>query len=336
MKVVARFANLARLRAPCARSSHGVSSARSSLYVLGGEAIARTPFPDMTLHVLPLTEPAAEWRTVAAPPGGSPPPRIAHAQAVVGDELLMFGGRAGVAMDELAMSDLWSLQLDTETWAPVAPASGSPPSPRSFHAATAAGEKMYVFGGVGDAGRLADLHEFDATSRAWRRLPDPPSDVVGRGGATLEATTDGKSLWLVGGFAGHETRDVLRYDVRAETWARAPSEWLRPRSVAASFSVGGVIFVFGGEVSPSDRGHEGAGGFADDLIAFDAATGAPLHVEVVSDAPAGSHPRLPSARGWGGAAATSDSSAALFGGLAGDDEAPTRLGDTWTVSVDFA
>ena len=90
------------------------------------------------------------------------------------------------------------------------------------------------------------------------------------------------------------------------------------------------------QVSPSDRGHEGAGGFADDLVAFDAATGTPLHVQVVSDAPEGAQPRLPSARGWGGAAATSHSSAALFGGLAGDDAAPVRLGDAWTVSVGSA
>ena len=30
-----------------------------------------------------------------------------------------------------------------------------------------------------------------------------------------------------------------------------------------------ALLLFGGEVSPSDRGHEGAGGFAGDLLAID-------------------------------------------------------------------
>ena len=88
----------------------------------------------------------------------------------------------------------------------------------------------------GVEGRLADLHEFDASTSTWRRLADPP-DVLGRGGATLEASSDGKSLWLLGGFAGHETNDLLQFDLASETWRRMPSEWLRPRSVTASFSL---------------------------------------------------------------------------------------------------
>ena len=31
----------------------------------------------------------------------------------------------------------------------------------------------------------------------------------------------------------------------------------------------GLVMLFGGEVSPSDIGHEGAGGFANDLIGID-------------------------------------------------------------------
>ena len=62
--------------------------------------------------------------------------------------------------------------------------------------------RLFVFGGCGEWG-LADLWEFDLRARArGARLPDPPSDVRGRGGATLEAA--GGALWLAGGFAGEE------------------------------------------------------------------------------------------------------------------------------------
>ena len=234
-RLIARLAPLARRgsHAPCARSSHGVSAFNERLYVIGGEATARTPI-DSSVHVLSVLEEGAEWRKIVHTER-SPPPRIAHTQAFIGNELMLFGGRASVTMEEAALDDLWSLNVETEEWRKV-DSSGAAPSPRSFHAATSAGDKMYIFGGCGVEGRLADLHEFDASTSTWRRLADPP-DVLGRGGATLEASSDGKSLWLLGGFAGHETNDLLQFDLASETWRRMPSEWLRPRSVTASFSL---------------------------------------------------------------------------------------------------
>ena len=149
-------------------------------------------------------------------------------------------------------------------------------------------------------------------------------------------------MWLIGGFAGEETNDILRFDLEGEKWTRCPSEWLRPRSVSASFSLGGAVFGFGGEVSPSDRGHEGAGGFAGDIFAIDATTGEPLTVRTVAahggdlwaptpaDGVAGG---MPPPRGWGGATSISKSQAILFGGLTGDDASPVRLDDTWLISI---
>ena len=189
-------------------------------------------------------------------------------------------------------------------------------------------DKLYVFGGCDDGGRLADLHQFDTISRVWKRLPDPPN-VEGRGGAVFEAAPDGRSLWLVGGFAGRETNDILKFDLDSQSWTRYPSEWLRPRSVCASFSLGGAVFVLGGEVSPSDRGHEGAGGFASDMFGVNTFTGGQVHVSMTPTV----RDSLPLARGWGGAATLSNDSAVLFGGLSGDDQTPERLNDAWLITV---
>lgn len=132
--------------------------------------------------------------------------------------------------------------------------------------------------------------------------------------------------------------------------------------MCASFSLqhpsGGSVLIFGGEVAPSDAGHEGAGSFAADLIAIDAADGrhaspprpslnslgptwqlsptpglytdgSPLEVKVEAGA-------APEARGWAAATAISETEAVLFGGLAGSDESPRRLGDAWRLSVEEA
>lgn len=53
---------------------------------------------------------------------------------------------------------------------------GDVPQARSFHVATAAGGKLYVFGGCGAGGRLNELHSYDPESNAWQQLP--ASDAV--------------------------------------------------------------------------------------------------------------------------------------------------------------
>jgi len=318
--LTAKWTRLASLPG-AARSSHRLSALGGKAYLFGGEATARTSI-DSTVHCLDPTD--NSWRSIL--PAHVPPPRVAHAQAAIRGKLVIFGGRSGIEMGEHELRDLWEFDPVTESWTELAPAGGTPPSARSFHAATAVGDTLYVFGGCGAEGRLADLHAFSTTNRSWTALPPPP-DVAGRGGATLEATADGSALWLIGGFAGHETNDLLRFDLSECTWERKPSEWLRPRSVSASIPLGRSLLLFGGEVSPSDRGHEGAGGFASDLVAIDPHEGVPLCVVI------GGASGTPLARGWAAAAALSETEGVLYGGLTGTDDAPVRLNDAWLLRV---
>ena len=67
MRHVARFAPLARVGAPCPRSSHGVSALNSRVYVIGGEAVARQPI-DMTVHELHAPEHAPAHSSAAEIP----------------------------------------------------------------------------------------------------------------------------------------------------------------------------------------------------------------------------------------------------------------------------
>jgi len=353
---------------PGARSSHGVAASGdgSAAWVIGGEARAREP-AGMVVWRLDFGKGAvagaasANWKRCSTPgDDGMPPARNAHAQALIGTDLWVFGGRTSVEMGEGALDDIWRFDTVAEVWhGPVA--SGGAPAPRSYHAGCAAGGRFYIFGGCGEAGRLNDFHCFDPEKAAWRELPTPPG-VDGRGGPTLEAFWGGRTLLLFAGFAGRETRDVLTFDIESEKWTRRAdlSSDLAPRSVCASFPTpDGRIVVYGGEVEPSERGHEGAGGFSGDVLEFDADGAARRLV------PAPLTSDRPTPRGWTAMAplpltacnlqarrAHKDACAecnehlhackehacrvhaVLFGGLAGDDASPERLSDAWVLHLE--
>ena len=319
--------------APIARSSHELSLVDGSVLLFGGEHTARVPI-DATLWTLaPQAGGSWGWQAVEAR-GDVPPPRIGHAQAAVGARLYVMGGRQGIAMDEAPLDDLFCFDMTTRTWERVKPAEGSgpAPSPRSFHRMVAAGPLLYVFGGCDASGRLADLHSFDTRTRRWTALP--PAAVAGRGGAGFAALSSG-SLAVVGGFAGHECKDVVVYDPSSQSWTQCPEAeaGLRPRSVFPAGAVPGrdVFVAVGGEVEPSAAGHSGAGGFANDVVLIAPQTTATqARPSVTAPVAAGGDAVVPEARGWTSMCAAppalvasvcggeeSSASFVVFGGLSG-------------------
>ena len=333
--------------APIARSSHGISLLHNPrrIFVYGGEHEARTPIaPDQAAWQVNLDEPQPQWRKVDCRHG--PSPRIAHAQAVdpATNTVYVFGGRAGILMKEQAMNDLWSFK--DGVWTEIIPSSTSSssndsappadvPCPRSFHRMICLDNQLYVFGGCGAAGRLADLHKFDLATYTWEALP--VSSLRGRGGPNLMALRDGQALAVIAGFAGEETKDGQVYEIKNKTWSEGLMETelqdMRPRSVCVSGSLPSarVSIIFGGEVNPSDRGHEGAGGFANDVCLLDETTGAFLE-SVRNDAV-----DWPQERGWAAGAVSDNGNGTgelhLFGGLSGDDTSPLRLDDFWRLDI---
>lgn len=334
---------------PCGRSSHGVSWIPSSsrLIVYGGEHIARTPLPaNEATWACDFEDNQAEkgqWRAI----DGDPPPlRVAHAQALHEESstIYVFGGRSGIEMNEEAMNDLWKLDCagppGSEKWSQVEPnlQQGDPlPEARSFHKMVCIGDSLYVFGGCGStSGRLNDMHRFDISTKTWHNLGES-HHLRGRGGPTFLPLSSGKSLGVVAGFAGEETNDGHLFEIDTEKWAEnslsKDLEGLRPRSVCigGSFPGAGVSVIFGGEVDPSAKGHEGAGGFENDIVLLDETTG--KHLETISQ---GRDDSVPETRGWSdGAVAIHDNGGDLFvfGGLSGDDASPKRLDDLWKLQV---
>merc|ERR1711990_122602 len=311
---------------PTERSSHGISVVGDSLYLFGGEHTARTPVSS-TLHVLDMNSSPLKWRTEEV--SGSPPSqRFGHAQATIDDCIYVFGGRAGTQIDELLMNDLHKFDTQTRTWTAI-DTKGDLPSPRSFHKMVALNNKLYVFGGCPAKGRLADLHMFDPHPYQWTKLPESPME--GRGGAAFAAVGvfprwgEGK-LMVLGGFAGREVGDMWEFDVAAETWSCLSETLKPPRSVACCEGVGTRVLLFGGELQPSDRCHEGAGAFSSDTQIFDASTS----MKVAAD---GKGKLGPPPRGWSASTCWGSGKVVVAGGLAGDDENPVRMMDVWVAEL---
>jgi len=327
---------------PLPRSSHGVSTISDRIYVYGGENVARTPLEDDQSLWCAYKNTSNEWAWKSVNPSADatrPSKRLGHAQCATESKIYVFGGRAGTTMGEKALNDLWELDCSVpgkETWKEIKYKEGTTlPEARSFHKMLYDGAgHLYVFGGCGAEGRLADLHMFDLETHEWTNFGSS-GILKGRGGANFLRLED--KLAVIAGFSGTETKDGHLFDISSAKWEESGLQGLndlRPRSV----SISGVVsmpgykkvgLIFGGEVDPSDKGHEGAGAFANDVVLLDGASASIL--ETIPASPSGD--AWPENRGWADGSPGSQNDFYMFGGLTGNDECPQRLGDLWVCNV---
>ena len=73
-----------------------------------------------------------------------PKGRFSHAAAVMGDKLAVFGGRAMEGKNWYLLSDVWSLDLNTEVWTKLETSEGIP---RSYHSMVGQNDRFWTFGG---------------------------------------------------------------------------------------------------------------------------------------------------------------------------------------------
>ncbi|GIL88835.1 hypothetical protein Vretifemale_16766 [Volvox reticuliferus] len=337
---------------PVERSSHSITVVGNRILLFGGEHDPRVPVGS-ELYEYSFAD--GTWRVVDAK-GEPPTPRVAHASAANGNTLYVFGGRSGLAMGEGASNDLYLFNADTSTWARL-DAQGAIPPKRSYHTMTAVDNKLYVFGGCGEQGRLNDLYEYDITTNTWRQLATPSADAVpGRGGSCLVAAPKkgGREgewvLYVIAGFCGHELDDMHAYSIADNVWCGSdcpscfttsaetseggghPNCKLSARSVfgAAVHSCDQVqcaskdtVLAFGGEVDPSAKGHDGAGDFCSSLMAFGSGgTRAWEAIQAGGDSPG--------PRGWFASTTTPDGRLVIHGGLDANNE---RLGDMFVLDM---
>jgi len=333
---------------PKERSSHSVSIIGTTLYLFGGENIARIPI-DSSIYSMEISENSPNfgiWNKIQVSNNVEPVPRIAHSQATIGNRIYIFGGRQGIEMEESSLNDLYYFDIETKTWNKI-PENDTFPAERSFHQMISIGQNLFVFGGCGKSGRLSDLHEFDTVTSKWIKhsnefkLEDSNENIgtiSGRGGASLIASKNGDKIFLVAGFAGDscagkEMDEIYIFDLKSKSWKLVSQTLPTPRSVCISTKISlgknNFIVIFGGEIDPSNRGHEGAGGFSNELFLINEDT---LEIKIISrkDFP---NMNWPITRGWSSGSSISNNQFLIFGGLTGDDKDPMRLNDLWTCTI---
>ena len=116
-------------------------------------------------------------------------------------------------------------------------------SRRSYIAADAVGDSIYVAGGmVGETGRPLDVFQrYDAPDDRWTTLQRLPVPTRAAAGAAV-----GGVFYVVGGTTAEgNTRATWAYDVEARTWSeRAPMPIERFNH--AALAVGDEVWIFGG------------------------------------------------------------------------------------------
>jgi len=154
---------------PPARTNHAMATLGNKVVLFGGTQTALPVFvnPPDGLPV-PVSEGDTwEWDgttwTQLAPPT-SPPARMNHAMATLGNKVVLFGGEGANGPTD----DTW--EWDGTTWTKRAPPT-SPPA-RKSHAMVTRGDRVLLVGGDLDYGAPGDSWEWDGAS--WTRVAEGP------------------------------------------------------------------------------------------------------------------------------------------------------------------
>ena len=214
---------------PAARAAHAsvmLTMPRAALVVCGGTNSVQT-FGDTWVMAIA----SARWEQLGTT-GPPMPPRCYFSASLVGQQMVIFGGRNH---KNICKPDTYVLHLGTKAWTqisqPAEAVAHAPPLGRSSHSAVVVDEYVLVFGGKQEpaadtpaaALRLAEAtnscYLLDMSARRWVPMPSKPSSSGGGGGsgsaadpATLarelarsahSATVAGvpSTMWVIGGYA---------------------------------------------------------------------------------------------------------------------------------------
>jgi len=180
---------------------------------------------------------AGGWRQV----GNLPAPRHHMPLAAVGDSLYAVGGLSPSG----PVATLWLYDETADRWIERA----SLPEARGASAATEAGGRLILVGGMGDGAKLLDsIAIYDPTANRWHHgapIPTPRDH--------LAAAQVGGRVYAIGGRPLDPDRNFNKleiYDPMTDTWAGGAPR-LSARGGLAAAVLEGRIHTFGGETTRS-------------------------------------------------------------------------------------
>ena len=225
---------------PEPRSDAACATLGGALYLFGGGADGA-----VTADAYALRE--GHWQ--ALPGARLPEPRLYPVATVLDGAVYVSGGITRAGDYSTVTNTLWR-------WTPGSAWEALPPlpsAPRTSHAATALGGKLYVFGGVtsrdGQLENLADAWAFDPAVRTWSALP--PLPVARRAWSAVVA---GDAILLLGGYTNSFSTDIWAFDPRTGATRRAGT-LPHPLADIRVLAIGSALYTAGGETAPKIRGH---------------------------------------------------------------------------------
>ena len=182
------------------------------------------------------------WSEVASADGSVPTGRGESALAVVGNKLVLIGGRGNPATS--------IFDLESCTWSEGAPA----PFQVHHFQAVAAGEDIYAVGaftkGYPREEPVANVLIYNLASDSWRTGPEIPESR--RRGAAA-AVRIGDWIYVLNGIrVGHVEGHVAwadRFNIRSGEWQQLPDSPRARDHLAAAATADGTIVVAGGRRS---------------------------------------------------------------------------------------
>ena len=171
------------------------------------------------------------------------------------------------------LNDLWSFDTSTATWTALPtppPTSGCVPR-GGPGLAVADGSVWVLFGFCGH--ELGDLHRFSLSANEWHQVDLSSSSSGTSSSSTVQpsprsvlgAVTLTLPLSLPPAHAANGSLESVR---ESEVQSEGERESAR-ESEGERESVREMILIYGGEVDPSERGHEGAGKFSSEVFLLD-------------------------------------------------------------------
>ncbi|XP_010493996.1 PREDICTED: acyl-CoA-binding domain-containing protein 5 isoform X2 [Camelina sativa] len=225
-------------------AGHSLIPWENKLLSVGGHT--KDPLEFMIVKIFDLH--SCSW-SILKTYGKPPISRGGQSATLVGKSLVIFGGQDA---KKSLLNDLHILHLDTMTWDEI-DAVGSPPTPRSDHAAAVHAERyLLIFGGGSQATCFDDLHVLDLQTMEWSKHTqqgEAPTPRAGHAGVTI-----GENWYIVGGgdnkSGASETvvlnMSTLAWSVVTSVQGRVPLASEGLSLVVSSYNGEDVIVAFGG------------------------------------------------------------------------------------------
>ena len=160
-----------------------------------------------------------------------------HATAVIGNDMYIIGGYN--AIHSAIYNGCYKHNQSTGLWTHVADLEVE----RRNHTAVTINDKIYVFGGLSDSGRLNDLLEYDPQSNTWTTKAVGPDTLEGHAAV---AGSDGK-MYVYGGNNGTTYQNkIYSYDPNTDTWDISLTDGPFLSAYHTLVSISDKVYLYGG------------------------------------------------------------------------------------------